>query len=94
MTAPPGSARLISNTGRPADIRVSKTQRHRLALALVKLTHAAGEVVTHSDARAIVNAHVRQGETPDEIEAYLRATYRTDPTGVVAVRNVYRQRGM
>lgn len=93
MTAPPGSARLTSNTGRPAEIRVSKTQRHRLALALVKLHHAAGEVITHSEARAVVNAHVRQDETPDEIEAHLRAAFRTDPTAVTAIRNVDRARG-
>lgn len=90
--SPPGLAPAPSNTGRPAVNRVSKTQRHRLALALVKLTHAAGEVITHREAREVVNDHVRSGETPDEIEAYLRTTFRSDPTGVTAVRNVARER--
>lgn len=76
----------------PANRWVTKEQRKRLALALVKVTYAAGESMTHSEARAIVNDHVRRGETPDEIEAYLRTTYRIDPTGVTAVRNVERSR--
>lgn len=88
MTAPPGSARLASNTGRPAEIRVSKTMRHRLAGALSEATG-----LSFAAARSVIAERTSQGETPNEIEAYLRATFRVDPTGVTAVRNVSRERG-
>jgi hypothetical protein len=65
-----------SKTGRPADIRVSKVLRHRLAASLAELSG-----MSFAEARAVV----AQCESPDEIEAYLQATYRTDPTGVTAV---------
>jgi hypothetical protein len=32
----------------------------------------------------------RTGDSLDELEAWLRSTYRLDPTGVTAVRNVAR----
>ncbi len=35
MTDPPGRNEATSNTGRPADTRVSKAMRHRLASALL-----------------------------------------------------------
>lgn len=76
-----------------ANRRVTQQQRKRLALALLKLTFASGDAMTHSEARAIVNDRVRRGETPSQIEAYLRSTFRGDPTGTTAVRNVYRERG-
>lgn len=72
-----------SNTGRPADIRVSKTARHRLAAALSTATG-----MSFRDARAIIAQ--RAGDSTDELEAYLRATYRLDPVGVTAVRNAMR----
>lgn len=81
MTGPPGRSTAISNTGRPADIRVSKTMRHRLAGALSTATG-----MTFATARAVIAQ--RAGDTVDELEAYLRATYRLDPTGVTAVRRV------
>lgn len=94
MSASAGLAPAPSNTGRPAVNRVSKSQRHRLAWALVKLTEfGSGPRMTHREARAVVDAHVQQGETPDQIDAYLRATFGSDPTGVRAVRNVTRERG-
>lgn len=95
MTASASQAlALPSNTGRPAVNRVSKSQRHRLAWALVKLTEqGCGPRMTHREARGVVDAHISRGETPDQIDAYLRATYGTDPTGVQAVRNVTRTRG-
>ena len=87
MTAPPGSARhTASNTGRPADIRVSKVIRHRLAAGL-----SAATGMTFRDARAVIAQ--RAGDSMDELEAWLRTTYRIDPTGITAVRNVARERG-
>lgn len=87
MNAPPGIAR-TSNTGRPADIRVSKTVRHRLAFALASLSG-----IPFSEARSVIASRLADGETPSELEAYLRDTYRVDPTGVTAVRHVARERG-
>lgn len=88
MTPTAGLAPAPSTTGRPADNRVSKTQRHRLASALATLTG-----MRFAAARAVITERVGMGETPNEIEAYLRTTYRSDPTGVTAVRNVDRQSG-
>lgn len=87
MRPPPGQQATSSTTGRPADIRVSKATRHRLAHAL---TEVAG--IRFATARAVIAERVALGETPDEIEAYLRSTYRLDPTGVTAARNVDRER--
>lgn len=85
MSAPPGVTRLTSTTARPAD----KGAERRLVSALVALS---GNTLRRSDARAIVNQRLGLGETPDEVEAYLRTTFRIDPTGVTAVRNVDRAR--
>lgn len=86
MTAPPGSTRLTSTTGRPADNRVSKVIRHRLASALSVATG-----MSFATARGLIAD--RAGETREEIEEWLRATFRIDPTGVTATRNVVRERG-
>lgn len=86
MTSPPGIARTTSNAGRPADIRVSKVVRHRLAAALSVATG-----MEFSAARRAIAQ--RAGDSLDELEAWLRTTYRVDPTGVTAVRNVARERG-
>jgi hypothetical protein len=83
MTAPPGLAPTTSSTGRPADIRVSKSMRHRLAGALSTATG-----MSFRDARAVIAQ--RAGDSVDELEAYLRTTFRLDPTGVTAVRNASR----
>jgi len=85
VTFPAGLAPATSLTGRPADIRVSKTARHRLASALASLSG-----LRFSDARALIADRLAAGETPSEIEAYLWSTFRSDPTGVTAVRNVMR----
>ncbi len=91
MRPPPGATPDPSNTGRPADIRVSKRQRHNLAHALVTLNQASGVYMTHREARQVVQEHVRRCETVEELEAYLRFTFSMDPTGVTAVRNVTRE---
>lgn len=84
MAAPPDRDMVTtSNTGRPADIRVSKVMRHRLAGALVTATG-----MSFSEARRIIAQ--RAGSSVDELEAWLRTTFRLDPTGVTAVRNVMR----
>lgn len=88
MSDAAGLAPAPSNTGRPADNRVSKTQRHRLAAALASVTG-----LRFSDARAVISERVACGETRDEVEAYLRVTFRMDPTGVTAVRNASRSGG-
>ena len=86
MTAPPGTTRHPSTTGRPADIRVSKAMRHRLAASLASVTG-----MPFRTARALIAQ--RAADPLEEIEAWLRTTFRIDPTGVVAVRNVARERG-
>lgn len=78
---PPGDANSTSSTGRPADIRVSKAVRHRLAAALATSTG-----MTFAKARVLIAQ--RAGDSIDELEAWLRTNYRIDPTGVTAVRNV------
>lgn len=85
---PAGQRPALSKTGRPADIRVSKTVRHRLAFAL---TSVSGLPLSQS--RAVVASRLADGQTVSELEAYLRATYKADPVGVTAVRNVTRSRG-
>lgn len=59
--------------------------RHRLAAALSTATG-----MSFGSARAVIAQ--RAGDSLDELEAYLRATYRMDPVGVTAVRNVMRGR--
>lgn len=84
MAAPPGLGPATSSTGRPADIRVSKAQRHRLAAALSSATG-----MPFRSARALIAQ--RAGDSVDDLEAWLRTTYRIDPTGVTAVRNVSKE---
>lgn len=80
MPSPAGQApALHSSTASPAD----KGTERRLVSALVTLS---GGTIRRSDARAVIAQRTASGETPDEIEAYLRATFRMDPTGVTAVR--------
>lgn len=83
MRPPPGLEPTTSTTGRPADIRVSKAMRHRLAGALATATG-----MPFGSARRLIAQ--RTGDSLDELEAWLRSTYRLDPTGVTAVRNVAR----
>lgn len=83
MSAPPGNSPDISVTGRPAVTRVSKAMRHRLAAALSTATG-----MSFGSARAVIAQ--RAGDSVDELEAYLRSTFRMDPVGVTAVRNVMR----
>lgn len=90
MNHSPGAMPDPSNTGRPADNWVSKTQRHRLAHALVTLHQTTGNYISHREARAVIDDHARRGA--DELDAYLRTTFHLDPTGVTAVRNVSRER--
>lgn len=85
MSSPPGITPDLSITGRPADIRVSKAMRHRLAGALSSATG-----MPFAAARSLIAQ--RAGDSVDELEAYLRVTYRLDPTGVTAVRNVMKGR--
>lgn len=86
MSAPPGIARNPSTTVRPAAKGDRGGVRRRLVTALVETAGLQWPV-----ARAVVDERIADGETPDEIEAYLRTTFRMDPTGVSAVRNVARR---
>lgn len=86
MTAPPGAARNPSSTVYPAE-QWSRNSERRVVTALVSIG------VRPAIARAAVRERIALGETPDEVEAYLRATFRSDPTGTTAVRNVSRERG-
>jgi len=83
VSAPPAIEVAHSNTGHSAVIRVSRAMRQRLAAALSSATG-----MSFRDARAIIAQ--RAGDPVEEIEAWLRATYRIDPTGVKAVRQADR----
>lgn len=80
MSAPPGYAPTASNTVYPAE-EWSRNSERRVITALVSLG------VPPQAARTAVRGRLGRNETPDEIEAYLRATFRLDPTGTTAVRN-------
>lgn len=86
MSAPPGSAPIPSTTVYPAE-QWSRNSERRVVSALVSI--GASPAV----ARAAVRARIGLGEAPDEVEAYLRATFHMDPTGVRAVRNVMKGAG-
>jgi hypothetical protein len=92
VTAPPGTARPTRNTARPADKGASKgidhAQVRRTVDALVTVTGCR-----RKQARERIAAWLSDGRAIDDLEAYLRATYRIDPTGVDAVRNVARGGG-
>lgn len=81
MSAPPGALPPISNTVYPAE-KWSRNSERRVVTSLIAIG------VAPMVARAVVRERIAVGETPDEIEAYLRTTFRIDPTGVTAVRNV------
>lgn len=83
MRPPPGHQPTLSTTGRPADIRVSKAMRHRLAGALATATG-----MSFGTARRLIAQ--RAGDSIDELEAWLSSNFRLDPTGVTAVRNAMR----
>lgn len=88
MTASPGGLPAPSNTVRPAEKGERNGVRRRLVSALVTTCHLRPAV-----ARRVVDERIALGETLDEIEAYLCSTFRMDPTGVTAVRNVSRGGG-
>lgn len=81
MTAPPGIEPTPSNTVYPAE-QWSRNSERRVISSLVSIG------MLPATARAMVRERTALGETPDEVEAYLRTTFRLDPTGVTAVRNV------
>lgn len=84
MTAPPGHESETSTTGCPPQ-RVTRDMRRRLTTALSTATG-----MSFASARAVIAQ--RAGDSADELEAWLRSSYRLDPTGVTAVRNVMRGR--
>lgn len=84
MPGPPGMTPDLQHDGTPGRIRVSKAMRHRLAAALSSATG-----MSFRSARAAIAQ--RAGDSADELEAWLRANYSIDPTGVTAVRNVFKE---
>lgn len=85
MSVAAGALPASSSTVRPAEKGERSGVRRRLVSALVTTCHLRPAV-----ARRVVDERIALGGTPDEIEAYLRSTFRMDPTGVTAVRNVTR----
>lgn len=87
MSVPPGSARHTGNTARLADqgtsTRLDPAHVRRTVDAITKLTGCRRQ-----EARERINAWTAGGRALDDLDAYLRATFRIDPTGVTAVRNV------
>lgn len=82
----PGASPDPSTTARPADKRTTTAAKSRVVSALVAVSG-----MRRREAWAVVDQRIALGETPDEVEAYLRATFRMDPTGVTAARNVDRE---
>jgi hypothetical protein len=80
MNAAAGDAPAASNTAYPA--QWSRNSKRRVVTALVELG------IEPRVARAAVSDRVALGETPAQIEAYLRATFHLDPTAVRAIVNV------
>ena len=103
MSGPPGMTPTLSNTARPAENRTwnpmgtaALAHDMRVHPDIVRRLIASTATITgrrRSDVRALLRERVGLGETPDQIEAYLRATFHSDPTGVTAVRHVNRERG-
>ena len=92
MSAPPGVARQSDLMVRPAD----KGADTGIDAALVRIATdriAAATGARRKDARSWVHRWVGVATTRAELDAWLRATFRIDPTGVIAVRNVTRERG-
>lgn len=88
-----GQRPAASNTARPAE---KGTDTQKLDPALVRRTIDGIVSVTgcrRKEARERVAAWHAGGKPLADLEAYLRATYRLDPTGVTAVRNVASKRG-
>lgn len=90
----PVSSRPSLRPARPASKRtetgIDPAVERRTVSALVELSASVGTPMRRTEARAIVRSRLAGGQTLAEIEAYLRATYRLDPVGVTAVRNVMR----
>lgn len=86
------TARLTSTTARPAEKGATDRQDpaliRRCVDAVVALTGTRRKA-----ARQQVTSWLAGGMAASDIEAWLRANYRLDPTGVTAVRNVDRDRG-
>lgn len=90
-----GHAPAIPNsTARPADKGASQgigpASERRTISALVALSASVGTPLRRSEARQIVHSRLSAGQTLAELEAYMRATFRQDPVGVTAARNVDR----
>lgn len=92
MSAPPGGTRNYEQEARAsAGCEPNRETRRRAVLAIGVMNR-----VPFAQARAIYADAVLpilRGMTGTEVDAYLRATYGIDPTGVSAVRNVTRERG-
>ena len=91
MTAPPGVVRTNQQKAQASAGRQGPTRdMRRRAIHAIGLMHRvpfaqAREIYT--DALLPVLCDMPQ----NEVDAYLRTTYRMDPTGVTAVRNVMRE---
>jgi len=91
MTAPPGNARQHQQ-----EAQASAGQRGPTRDMRRRAIHAIGVMhrVPFSQAREIYAdalLPVLSDMPQAEVDAYLRATYRMDPTGVTAVRNVMKE---
>lgn len=92
MNSPPGSARIPQTAQASAGRQGPSREMRRRAI------HAIGVMnrVPFAQARQIYADTVLPvlHDMPQaEVDAYLRATFRVDPTGTTAVRNVTRERG-
>lgn len=84
-----GQVPAAGNTVRPAEKGASTGDDHALMRRTVDAyVEVAG--VRRKVAREEITAWCAGGVALSDIEAYLRATYRKDPTGVTAVRNADR----
>lgn len=91
MTAPAGYTPATSTTARPADKganQADQAARRRAVDGVVTVTGCR-----RKEARQRVDAWVSGGNLLDDLDAYLRATYRADPVGVTAARNVGDRKG-
>lgn len=92
MSAPPGIARYTQTAQASAGQQGPSRDMRRRAI------HAIGVMnrVPFAQARQIYAdtlLPVLRDMPQAEVDAYLRATFRSDPTGTTAVRNVNRERG-
>lgn len=92
MTATAGYTPATSTTARPADkganTGVEAAVRRRVIDGIVAVLGCRRQ-----EARERIAAWEAGGIALDDLEAYLRATYRRDPIGVTAVRNVGNRKG-